>query len=125
MPSHRASHYGPEFEKWLAERRNLQYEGVHTSWCDLEFQNGTPVEAKAAMTGTGYFQVYENQHVQLEQANGWYGFGVYRPRGNDSGGIRVLKAVMKRAVDVPTPQWSNTGTDRGRKLKLPISDVFG
>lgn len=124
MPSHKSNHYGSEFEKFLAEQRGLVRDGVHTAWKDLEFGNGTPVEAKAAMaSGSGYFQLYEQQHRVLLERGGWYGFGVYRPRGNSSDGIRVLRSKLVRAVDVPV-RWVGGDPDRGRKCKLPISEVF-
>jgi hypothetical protein len=122
--SHRVNHYGSEFEKWIAERRNLKRDGVHTAYHDLEFKNGVPVEAKAALPSTGYFQLYRQQHQELTSRGGYYAFGVYRPKGNDSGGIRVLKSVLKRASDIPIRAWSPTGSERGPKLKLPFGEVF-
>jgi len=107
----------------LTEQRGLDREGQHTSWCDATFQNGTPVEIKSADVSTGYFQIYKKYHRKLRQESGWYGFVVYRPRGN---GIQVLKMKMVRPDRLPlSSMWSPTGGHRNsKKAKVPIGEVF-
>lgn len=123
MPSKRANRYGTLAERHIADTRNLDREGEHTSWCDAVFQNGTPVEIKSADSSTGYFQIYQKYHEKIRQANGWYAFVVYKPRGN---GIRVIDDKMTRPDRLPVHSlWSPTGGHRdSKKAKLPIREIF-
>jgi hypothetical protein len=123
MPSKKASRYGSRAEKKLAAEYNLTTEGVHTSWKDAEFQNGVPVEIKAAQYSTGYFQIYKTYHEKIKKAGGYYGFVVYKPWGT---GIRVLSTKMTKPRRVPVRRWSPTNhADRqSEKARIPFEDVF-
>lgn len=122
--SSNASRYGSLAETRLAGSRDLDLDGTHTSWCDARFQNGTPVEIKAAMYSTGYFQIYQKYHERLRENDGWYGFVVYKPQGQ---GIRVMRERMVQAHRLPlSAMWSPTGGHRDtEKAKVQISEVFG
>lgn len=121
--SSNAARYGSLAEQKLADDRGLVLDGKHTSWCDAERQNGTPVEIKSGMVSTGYWQIYQNYHEKLRDANGWYGFVVYKPWGR---GIRVIKTKMVRPDRLPLGTlWSPTGGHRdSEKAKLPFDEVF-
>lgn len=121
--SSNAARYGALAERKFADERDLDLSGTHTSWCDATFQNGTPVEIKSAMVSTGYFQIYQKYHEKLRQANGYYGFVVYKARGR---GIRVMKMKMVRPDRLPLRTlWSPTGGHRdSEKAKLDIVEVF-
>ena len=122
MPSKRANRYGTLAERHVANSRGLDRDGVHTSWCDARFQNGTPVEIKSCNVSTGYFQIYKKYHAKIRNAGGWYALVVYKPRGN---GIRVLKDKMVKPSNLPLSTWSPTGGHRdSEKAKLPIGEVF-
>lgn len=121
--SSKANRYGNLAERKLAEARDLDLAGQHTSWHDARFQNGKPVEIKSAYVETGYFQIYKKYHKKLRRAGGYYGLVVYRPRGR---GIQVLKSKIIPADRLPlTATWSPTGGHRDTtKMKIPIGDVF-
>lgn len=123
MPSKKANRYGTLAEKHLCSSRGLDRDGKHTSWCDAEYKNGTPVEIKSCNVSTGYFQIYKAYHHKIRRANGWYGFVVYKPRGN---GIRVMRDKMVRPDRLPlSSMWSPTGGHRDtEKAKVPISRIF-
>lgn len=121
--SSNASRYGSLAEKKLAERRDLDLAGNHTSWCDALNRKGEPVEIKSAMASTGYWQIYKKYHQKLREADGWYGFVVYKPWGR---GIRVLRSEMVRSDRLPLgSMWSPTGGHRdSEKAKVDFSEVF-
>lgn len=121
--SSNASRYGSLAERKLCESRGLIREGKHTSWCDAEFKNGTPVEIKAGMVSTGYWQIYEKYHNELRNHDGWYGFVVYKPVGR---GIRVLKERMVHSSNLPPLKWSNTNHEqrKSRKAVARFEQIF-
>lgn len=121
--SKKAARYGSRAEKKIAEEYGLKIEGTHASWKDAEFQNGVPVEIKACMLSTGYFQIYKKYHRILRQNGGYYALGVYRPHGT---GIRLLKTLLKRPSELPLSTWSPTNHQQrqSEKARLRIDDVF-
>ena len=125
--SSNASRYGSLAERKAAEKYGLRLDGVHTSWSDADYQNGTPVEVKSAMYrrangSPGRFRLFREYHDRLVEANGYYCFVVYRPRGR---GIEVLKTRMTKARGLPMSTWYGAGGHRSsEQTKLPIEVVF-
>ena len=121
--SSNAARYGSRAEKKFAADRGLDLDGTHTSWCDARRPNGEPVEIKAGMVSTGYWQIYQKYHEQIRSAGGWYGLVVYKPWGR---GIRVVKSKMVRPERLPlSTLWSPTGGHRdSEKAKLRFEEVF-
>ena len=121
MPSKKANKYGTAAEHHVIEQRDL--EAARCYWHDATFRNGTPVEIKSCdVDSTGYFQIYEDPHDQLLEADGWYAFAPYSRSGR---GMRVLKVRMRRASKMPPLRWSSTGGHRdSRKAKVDVSRVM-
>jgi hypothetical protein len=124
----KTSRIGALVERRVADRYDLELEGRHRSWADATFQNGTPVEIKAAAYrrssgAAGRFRVFRDPHRQLVDRDGWYAFAVYRIRGR---GVEVVEQRMRRAVDLEPVEWYGAGGHRdSEQVKLPTSRVFG
>lgn len=127
MPSKKANRYGTLAERKAADRYGLEREGAHTSWCDAEYQNGTPVEIKSATVSRsdgskGRFRIFKKYHERLLREDGYYCFVVYQPRGR---GITVLDMVMRKANRMPLSAWYGAGGHRdSNQTKVAINSVF-
>jgi len=123
--SHRANHYGTLCERKAADRYGLELD--RASWRDARRPGGDPVEIKSTMANhadgqPGNFKLYEDYHEQLREANGWYVFVVYRPRGR---GVTVLKMEMRHSSRLPLLIWHGGGAHRNsRQAKLDIDLIF-
>lgn len=123
--SKKSNHYGTLCERKVARKR--RFELARASWKDAEFQNGTPVEIKSAMSEhadgqPGTFKLYREYHEKLRREDGWYAFAVYKVRGK---GVTLLDEKMVHSSNIPTLQWHGGGDHRGtEQAKLAIEDVF-
>jgi hypothetical protein len=120
VPSKKANKYGTAAEHHVIEARDL--EAARCYWHDA-LRNRTPVEIKSCdVDSTGYFQIYEDPHDQLLDADGWYAFAPYTRSGR---GMRVVDVRMRRASKLPPMRWSSTGGHRDtRKAKVAVSRVM-
>ena len=124
--SHRANHYGTLCERKASERYRLDLD--RASWHDARRADGTPVEIKSTMREhadgqPGNFKLYDQYHRQLREANGWYVFAVYRPRGR---GVTVLKWDMRHSSRLPRLDWHGGGDHRdAQQAKVGIGAIFG
>lgn len=127
MPSKLANRYGTLAERQAADRYGLTRDGVHTSWCDAEFQNGKPVEIKSASLSlsdgrTARFRIFEKYHERLLREDGYYCFVAYKPRGR---GITVHKMKMKQADALPVSTWYGAGGHRdSQQSEIPVDRIF-
>ena len=124
--SSNAAHYGSEVEAAARERYNLEED--YASWHDAT-RRGDPVEIKAAMhkreSGSpGRFRIFEDYHDRLARADGYYVFGVYRPRGR---GVEIVSMTLKRAraLRLSGDDFYSAGGHRdSRQIKIPIGRIF-
>ena len=125
--SSNAPRYGALVEKHIRDEYSLDIpEGGRTSWHDAETMTEEPVSIKGTMHrradgSPGRFRVFREPHHELARADGWYAFGVYRPRGR---GVELLRTEMKRARAMRF-SWGPSGHHRGQQAKLRIEDVIG
>lgn len=127
--SSNSARYGRLAEQRAAEKYGLDLEGHHASWKDGIRQNGDPVEIKAAIRkrangSEGRFRIFEDPHTRLAQADGWYVFVAYTPRGN---GIEVdaIRATRARTIRLSSEQFVEAGGHRdSRQVRIPISRIF-
>lgn len=115
-----ARNYGRLAADRARERYGLDKTKARTH--DARYQNGKPVEIKAAQPG-GYFQVYKVQHEYLRRHSGYYVFVLYNPRGP---GIAVVDMVRKAAKSISPSWYDDTGyaDGRGPRTKIPTNRYF-
>lgn len=129
MPSKKANRYGTLCERAAAKKYGLRIDGVHTSWKDAEYQNGSPVEVKSASTerddrSEGRFRIFKKYHEKLARRGGWYCFVVYTPKSRTE--IRVRKMKMVKASKLDPNWWGDASGHRDSKQsKIKISTIFG
>lgn len=127
--SKKANRYGTLCERAAARKYSLRIEGVHTSWKDAEYQNGTPVEIKSASThredrAEGRFRIFEAYHRKLVRNDGWYCFVAYEPKSRTE--VRILKMKMVKASKLNPNWWGDASGHRdSRQSKIKISEIFG
>ena len=125
MPSKKANRVGTRAEIAAAREYRLTRDGVHTSWCDAQDRDGTPVEIKATDAGRDYpaFLVYRKYHRALQQKDGHYVFVLYRRRGT---GIQALKMKRIHSSKLPGSTWTSSGGHRDSdQRKVRPAAVFG
>lgn len=123
--------YGAAVERYVCKTYNLTSD--HSRHADARYENGTPVEIKAAQreksdgrggTKEGEFFIFEHRHRWVRRNDGYYVFAVYRPRGD---GVSVLKTKRVHSSKLPRLSWVESGNymrQGKRECRLKISDIF-
>jgi hypothetical protein len=129
-PEEKSTILGLLAEQHARERYGLRIPpGGRTSWKDAEYQNGTPVNPKAAQPDRR-FRIFEEDHDILTSQQGYYVFVVYEPVtiGDSLADSKIDVKAMKRkkATDVTKiiEQWNESGHEKGRQHKIPVKQVF-
>jgi hypothetical protein len=123
--SSNAAKLGSLVEQQMREKYQLEIpENGRDSWRDAVDQAGNPWEIKGTQRERGDGQpprlrIFEEPHQELRRFDGYYGFALYRIRGN---GIQLLQtnSVRARAVRL---QWGTSGhnsPNRSRQKMLPL-----
>jgi hypothetical protein len=129
-PEEKSTILGLLAEQHARERYGLRIPpGGRTSWKDAEYQNGTPVNPKAAQPDRR-FRIFEKDHDILTSQQGYYVFVVYEPVtiGDSLADSRIdVKAMRrKKATDVTKliDGWNRSDHEKGRQKKLQVKAVF-
>ena len=130
--SQQASRLGAQVEAAMRDLYNLDLpESGRAPWMDAVDSDGRPWEIKGAMHRRangrpGKFRVFRQMHRQLAEADGCYGFAVYRIRGR---GIEILESRAIPARQLRGLEWSASdhGTrnvsGRGEQAKIALEVV--
>jgi len=130
--SSRRAAVGAAVERKMCDRYGLVHD--HPGRADAQYQNGTPVEIKAAQrrksngrggVKPGEFFIFESPHKWLRRRDGYYVFCVYRFRGN---GVQVLDSKRVHASNLPYFSFhesGHTGRDNDREARFKVSQIFG
>lgn len=124
---------GSLIEARIAERYNLTLD--HSGRADARYENGTPVEVKAAMRRKkngrggyrpGVFKLFRGPHSWVLDRSGYYIFCVYVIRSDQ---VRIKATKRVPASDLPHFSWgdpsSNPNRDFDSMALFSIEDIFG
>jgi len=130
--SSRRAAVGAAVEKKMCQKYGLIHD--HPGRADARYENGTPVEIKAAQrvkkdgrggTKSGEFFVFESPHQWLRRQDGYYVFVVYRFRGN---GVQVLDSKRVHASNLPHFTFhksGHSGRNNDREARFKVGQIFG
>lgn len=129
-PEEKSTIIGLLAEKHAREKYGLRIpEDGRNSWRDCEYQNGTPVNPKAAKPDRR-FRIFEKDHDILTSRNGYYVFICHQPvtigESLADSKIKVLAMKRMKATDVTKliNGWNKSGHQKGRQKKLQVEAVF-